>query len=238
MRHGMVVDLQKCVACGNCIFACKAENNTPGEINWCDKITRTVGSFPNVRYEYMPKFCNHCTDAPCVKVCPVTPKAMYKSDNGLTLHNVDRCIGCQMCKGACPYGVISYNEKAPHLNWQDTRALVPGGTFSPKEMLLTVGGQGSPHANPERGNTYPVLRPENKVEKCNFCDHRLAKGLRPACVEACPPQALAIGDLDDPASNVSQLLKKHKARVLQPEKGTKPNVYYIRSFTHEKRVPA
>ncbi|MFN9677905.1 MAG: 4Fe-4S dicluster domain-containing protein [Betaproteobacteria bacterium] len=236
MKYAMVVDLQKCVGCGNCIFACKADNNTPGDINWCDKITRTVGTFPKVRYEYLPKLCNHCTDAPCVKVCPVTPKAMYKADNGLTLHSVDRCIGCQMCVGACPYGVISFNAKAPHQDWQDTRALVPGGTYSPKEMLLAAGGQASPHANPERGNTYPVVRPEAKVEKCTLCDHRLAKGLRPACVEACPPQALTVGDLDDPRSEVSQQLKSHKARTLQPEKGTRPNVYYIRSFNHPRQA--
>ena len=91
-RLGMVIDLSKCVGCGACAFACKAENNTRtrgGEqsYNWADFVIRTEGTFPNVKHSVMPVLCNHCTDAPCVKACKAKPnphKAMYKTPEGIT----------------------------------------------------------------------------------------------------------------------------------------------------------
>ena len=110
-RLGMVIDLSKCVGCGACAFACKAENNTRtrGEeqsYNWGDFLIRTEGKFPNVQHTVMPVMCNHCTDAPCVKACLAKPnphKAMYKTPEGITLHDPTLCIGCQRCQEACPY---------------------------------------------------------------------------------------------------------------------------------------
>jgi len=64
-------------------------------------------------------------------------------------------------------------------------------------------------------------------QKCTFCVHRLEEGKIPRCMQACPSQALAFGDLDDPESDVSRLLSSGKAEVYHPEYNTKPNVYYI-----------
>jgi Fe-S-cluster-containing dehydrogenase component len=233
MKYAMVIDQQKCVGCGGCILACKAENNTPGDINWCDKITETTGIFPNVSFEYISTMCNHCDNAPCVNACPT--QAMYKSPEGLTLHDPDKCIGCKACMVNCPYGVISFNWLSPHQEWQDESQLVPG-TFSPKEMLLKTGGESSPHENPERGVSYPVERSRGTVEKCTFCDHRLAMGLEPACVEACPARARIVGDIDDKQSEVSQLIRRYDGKPLRPELGTKANVFYIRSYSPERRT--
>ena len=74
-RLGMVIDLERCVGCGACAFACKAENNTRTRgngqsFNWADFVMQTEGTFPNVTHRVMPVLCNHCTDAPCVKACP------------------------------------------------------------------------------------------------------------------------------------------------------------------------
>jgi Fe-S-cluster-containing dehydrogenase component len=102
-------------------------------------------------------------------------------------------------------------------------------------MLLRAGGDGNPHANPERGVSYPVLRSRGTVEKCTFCDHRLVKGLQPACVEACPAHARVAGDLDDPQSEVAQLLRKHMPRTLRSELGTRSRVFYIRAYKPERR---
>lgn len=233
MKYVMVIDQQNCVGCGGCILACKAENNTPADINWCDKITSTRGTFPNVSFEYISTMCNHCDNAPCVTACPT--QAMYKNEFGLTLHNPDKCIGCKACMVNCPYGVISFNWQAPHREWQDESSLLAEGTFSPKGMLTTAGGEGSPHANPERGVSYPVLRGHGTVEKCTFCDHRLANGLEPACVEACPPRARIVGDIDDSESEVSKLIRRYNGKPLRPELGMDAKVFYIRSYSPARR---
>ena len=69
--------------------------------------------------------------------------------------------------------------------------------------------------------------PEGYVDKCTFCHHRLKKGQLPACVSVCPTKCMYFGDLDDPTSEVSELLKSRKHKVLAAEAGTKPNVYYL-----------
>lgn len=230
MRYGMVIDQQKCVGCAGCVFACKAENHTPAEINWCDKIITTSGQFPDVRFEYLSTMCNHCDNAPCVNACPT--RAMYKSEGGLTLHDPDKCIGCKACMENCPYGVISFNWQTPHQEWRDNTR-VAAGTYTAASLHSEVGGDGSPLANPERGETYPIKRSRGVVEKCNFCDHRLKAGLNPVCVDACPSNARVVGDLDDVNSEVSRLIRKYEGKPLKPELGTGSKVYYIRHYTPE-----
>jgi len=67
----------------------------------------------------------------------------------------------------------------------------------------------------------------NTSDKCTFCIHRVKEGLKPACVAVCPTKCMSFGDLDDPNSDVSQLLEKRRYKVLRPEAGTRPNVYYL-----------
>ena len=88
-------------------------------------------------------------------------------------------------------------------NWKDPRDIV-------KEM------------NPE----FPT-RSKGVVEKCNFCAERLAKGLVPACVEACSNKELVFGDINDPHSEVREMLRTHYTIRRKPELGTKPQIYYI-----------
>ncbi len=100
-RYGMVIDLHRCVGCAACDIACKSENNVTEGFSWANHMIETVGTFPNVRYRHVPTLCNHCENAPCVLNCPTT--AMYKTEEGLTLHDADKCIGCRACQVACPY---------------------------------------------------------------------------------------------------------------------------------------
>ena len=65
------------------------------------------------------------------------------------------------------------------------------------------------------------------VDKCTFCAHRIAQGRLPACVETCPTRVRTFGDLNDPGSAVSRLLVKKPHRVLKPEMGTKPFLFYL-----------
>ena len=69
--------------------------------------------------------------------------------------------------------------------------------------------------------------PDGYVDKCTFCVHRVRQGQQPACVEVCPTKCMYFGDLDDPNSEISQKLKERKYKVLTPEAGTKPHVYYL-----------
>lgn len=65
------------------------------------------------------------------------------------------------------------------------------------------------------------------ADKCTFCFHRTQAGLLPACVETCVGGARNFGDLNDPESEVSKMLRDNEVSVLRPEMHTNPNVYYI-----------
>jgi Fe-S-cluster-containing dehydrogenase component len=250
--YGMVIDLQKCVGCGACALACKTENNTQDRtngqtFNWADFIHTTEGKFPRVTYTAIPVLCNHCTDAPCVEACPVTPKAMHKHANGMTIHNQKRCIGCRQCQEACPYSaydvekekaeysVISFNDKEPHAFYSNTRETIRRGTASGAEIAKRAGDI-PPHRTRYAHSDYADVRRKNVVEKCIFCEHRVKNGELPNCVVACPASARIFGNLKDENSEVSKLLRKHKYFVLKPEEGTEPNVYYIRSFQAARKM--
>ncbi|MEK7260913.1 MAG: 4Fe-4S dicluster domain-containing protein, partial [Pseudomonadota bacterium] len=65
------------------------------------------------------------------------------------------------------------------------------------------------------------------TDKCTWCYHRIARGLKPACVEVCPTNARIFGDQNDPESPISKFIRENRTRVLKPEMGTSPNVFYV-----------
>ncbi|MDT8446597.1 MAG: 4Fe-4S dicluster domain-containing protein [bacterium] len=226
-RLAMVIDLHRCVGCAACDIACKSENNVPHDFHWSNHIIETAGSFPEVKYRYIPTLCNHCGDAPCVEVCPTG--AMYKDDRGLTLHDAPTCIGCRSCQLACPYGAIYFNEDRPFRALEETKPLIKGCTPGGAELIQKT-GENPPHYNPDRARTADGVRRKGVVEKCTLCDHRLEQGKEPWCVVSCPAEARTVGDINDPKSKASLLLAKHSPRVLNKEQGTHPHVFYIREF--------
>ncbi|UCC45088.1 MAG: 4Fe-4S dicluster domain-containing protein [Candidatus Zixiibacteriota bacterium] len=262
-RYAMAIDLNKCVGCGACALACKTENNTQPEqddgnvsnkYNWADFVTTDEGTFAegNVKYKVMPVLCNHCTDAPCIQWCPARPTALYKTEDGITVHNSERCIGCQFCQVRCPYSyrdvkpegvqysVISFNDfdKDTQSFYQDDTPIIPGCTSTPAETAA-LAGTTPPDKNEYTDPDYEAVRRPGIVEKCSFCRHRVVNGDDPYCVVSCPTGARVFGDIEDPDSDISKVLAANGYERLADnsgkmlaagEKGTDPHVFYIGRF--------
>lgn len=177
MKYGFVIDNRKCIGCHACTTACKSEHNVPVGVNrtWVKQVEK--GEFPNSRRLFSVMRCNHCTDAPCVEICPT--EALNIRNDGIVDFDKDRCIGCKSCMQACPYDAL--------------------------------------YIDPET----------HTAAKCNYCAHRIDVGLEPACVNVCPEHAIISGDMDDPSSEIAQLLARQQVKVRKPEKGTTPNLFYI-----------
>lgn len=199
-RLGMVLDLTRCIGCNACTVACKIENGTPDDHYWCRVYTEETGTFPDVKTTYVPALCNHCADAPCVTVCPTG--ASYQRDDGIVLIDPDKCIGCRACMTACPYAARFYLRKG----------ILDGGYHSERTDFEEKKWE---------------LFQEGTVTKCTFCAHRVDQGLEPACVITCPTDARIFGDLDDPESKPSKLIRERNGQQPLAELGTNPSVYYV-----------
>ena len=107
MKFGFVIDHRKCIGCHACTVACKSENEVPlGTFRtWVKYIEK--GEYPDTRRFFSVLRCNHCEDAPCITICPVT--ALYRRDNGIVDFDGNRCIGCKACMQACPYDALYVN---------------------------------------------------------------------------------------------------------------------------------
>src|SRR3990172_7819778 len=106
-RWVMVIDQAKCIGCGYCTLACRANNDVPPDISW-NRVLEAgqVGDQP----VFLPRPCQHCEHAPCVEVCMVG--ASYRRPDGIVMMNYDKCIGCRYCEIACPYGARAFNWEA------------------------------------------------------------------------------------------------------------------------------
>ncbi|MAE67852.1 MAG: 4Fe-4S ferredoxin [Phycisphaeraceae bacterium] len=208
------LNLSRCIGCRKCVHACVEENNQSRdpEIQYIRVLEMPRGSIDmergNHRYErptvpdknhfYMPVQCHQCAKPPCVKVCPV--EATWQEPDGITVVDYDWCIGCRYCEAACPYWARRFNFAEPKV---------------PKQKL-------------NADMSYLSNRPRQKgvMEKCHFCLHRTREGQMPACLEVCPTGARKFGNVLDPHSEVSEILKSKRIFVLKEELGTLPRFFY------------
>ncbi len=104
MQLGFAIDQRTCIGCHACTVACKTENDVPvGQFRTWVKYVDS-GEFPDTTRSFGVMRCNHCTDAPCVKICPT--QALFKREDGIVDFDSERCIGCKSCMQACPYDAI------------------------------------------------------------------------------------------------------------------------------------
>jgi len=209
-RWAMVADLRRCVGCQTCTAACKHANATPPGVQWRRVLDIEMGEYPDVQRAFVPMGCQHCDEPACLPVCPTT--ATRKRADGIVTIDYDLCIGCAYCTMACPY---------------QARSKAPAGVFA----------YGSRPTDNEELRDDPGQR--SVATKCTFCVERIDSGLEkglqpgvhpeatPACVNSCIAEALAFGDLEDPQSNVSQLLARHEHFRINEELGTGPGFFYL-----------
>ena len=103
-KYGWFVDTRRCFGCHACEVSCKSENDVPlgnyiRQTTYLDK-----GKYPEVARLFLPMSCQHCEDAPCIKVCPCG--ALHKETGGTVAVDYDICCGHGSCVDACPYGAI------------------------------------------------------------------------------------------------------------------------------------
>ncbi len=258
---GLAIDLNTCNGCSACIVSCNVENNIPmvgkeevlnrREMHWL-RIDRYYSSDADVDdrvgleqaaenpdVTFQPMMCQHCNNAPCETVCPVA--ATMHSTEGLNQMAYNRCIGTRYCANNCPYKVRRFNWFKYHDNEQFSDANPQMNTDLGKMVL-----------NPD-----VTVRSRGVMEKCSFCVQRIQAGklqakldrrkvkdgeVNVACASSCPTGGLIFGDMNDPESKVSQLLKvkvregsKSSDKVTDnprsfhvlEEVGVKPNVTYL-----------
>jgi molybdopterin-containing oxidoreductase family iron-sulfur binding subunit len=155
------------------------------------------GTYPNLTRTYVPLACQHCENPACQKVCPTG--ATYKDDKGRVEIDYDKCIGCRFCMAACPYNARVFNWSEPD-----------------HDPDFQTGFKDVP------------IRPRGVMEKCSLCKERCDADPEnePMCVVCCPSSARIYGDLDDPDSEISKIVKQSNAYTLLEGKGTRPQVYY------------
>jgi tetrathionate reductase subunit B len=213
-RWAMVIDIRRCVGCYSCQVSCKMENSVPMEAYRARVEAVDRGKYPDAERIFLPTLCNHCAGdigtegqkidvPPCVEKCPE-----QKSGERMKFKGVRYRTGATYKR---PDGMI----------------LVDNSLCIGCGKCIVACPYGARFFNPYIKLTRKDRERDFGIGKCHFCQHRVDIGLEPACVRNCVGKARIFGDLNDPDSAVSKLVKDNPTKVLKPEKKTASNVPYI-----------
>ena len=211
-RWAMVINLRECAkheGCKDCAAACHVTHNVPNfpnkkdEIKWIWKES-FHHAFHENDHQFIDEETKHLQTLVMCNHCDNPPCVRVCPTEATWKREEDGIVmmDWHRCIG-CRYCVAACPYGSRSFNYRDPRPFV--------ENIRT---------------DFPT-RMRGVVEKCTFCDERLARGEMPACVEACEHHALVFGDLEDPESEVRQLLKEHFTLRRKASLGTQPEVYYI-----------
>ncbi len=213
VQMGMVIDLERCDGCLMCVSACKKAYGLQDGVHWLYVLAYKEPDKPN-NVNLLVRPCQHCSNAPCVKVCPTG--ARHRRSDGIVLTNYDVCFGCRYCQVSCPYGVN-------YFGWEDPKDAGGGFTGERKDG---------------RGKSVIGAPPRGVMGKCIYCPGRqdsIHQEPSTHCSVSCPMGVIHYGDLNDPESEPNRYLNKRVAdsggklstfRLLD-DLGTRPNVIYI-----------
>ena len=202
-RLAIAINLDRCTGCNTCAMACKMQTNVPMGMAWNRVLNEECEFEVGVQGTYPHVSRAHlpvaCQHCENPACLRVCPTgATYKDDKGRVEIDYDKCIGCRMCMAACPYNARVFNWSEP----------VRDPDFNYGDRDVPVRGKGV-------------------VEKCTLCKERTDRGDEPMCVKCCLAKARVFGDLDDPESEISRVIRERNATVLLPEQGTRPQVRYF-----------
>ena len=212
VRWAFLVDTYKCIGCGYCVKACKLENEIPFEANvsrtWVERyiVTKEGEVFADAPKEARYGFITSRVDLGMGKFKDI-PKD--RIDKAFFVPKL--CNQCDKppCVQVCPVGA--------------TYQAADGVVLVDRTWCIGCGYciMACPYG-------MRFFHPQSQVaEKCNFCYHRINKGMRPACVLACPVGARRIGNIKDPDDPAAKVIMTQRVTIHKPEYGTNPQVYYI-----------
>ncbi len=212
VRWAFVVDTYKCVGCGLCVKACKLENEVPYEAHvtrtWVERyvLTKTGKLYADTPKGARDGFTTAKIDLNADGIVDISKEGIEKAFFVPKL-----CNQCENppCVQVCPVGA--------------TYQTPDGVVLVDRTWCIGCGYciMGCPYGV---RFFHPVY---HTAEKCNFCYHRITKGMKTACVQACPFGARLIGNIKDPNDPVTKIIRDQRVGILKSEYGTKPQVYYI-----------
>lgn len=212
VRWGFLVDTYKCVGCGFCVKACKLENEVPYDANvtrtWVERYILTQDGKTHID---SPKGARDGFTDKKISLGEGGVKEIRDEDISKAFFVPKLCNQCDNppCVQVCPVGA--------------TYQTADGVVLVDRSWCIGCGYciMGCPYGV---RFFHPVYR---VAEKCNFCYHRISKGMKTACADACPFGARQVGNLMDPDDPVTKIIMTERVAVLKEEYGTKPQVYYL-----------